>query len=178
MPVHLPALFIFVAMLIESTMSLTIPRSIKHSPLGAFGFSSSSVIVPELAFYAVFITGKPSRATRPSCPSHHPLQPSSFPSSVHLSWRSSTARGLRSSSIVSLVRPIVAVPIHLATSSYRYLSRFIIPRWCHIPPRYPSPSPLPFSFLHRYWWSWPSCPRACTHSNTQGRGRIPDVGIA
>jgi len=44
-------------------MSLAIPPSIKHSPLGALTDRASHVTVsfPELAFYAVSATGKQSR---------------------------------------------------------------------------------------------------------------------
>lgn len=64
------ALFLFIftiALSIESAKSLALPASIKHSPLGAF--SSTHVTFPEVAFYSVSTTGKPSRDV---CPSQFP----------------------------------------------------------------------------------------------------------
>ena len=39
-------------------MSLSIPPSLKHSPLGTFSTSHVTVTFPELAFYAISSTGK------------------------------------------------------------------------------------------------------------------------
>ena len=104
-------LFISVAMMIESSMSLAIPRSIKHSPLGAF--SSSYVSVPELAFYSVFITGKPFRpsvvASTLNCLPLRQLY--SSPSSGRSSCQFSATRGLRPSSISSGVRPVIPIRV-------------------------------------------------------------------
>lgn len=100
-------LFICISLFIESVKALAIPRPIKNSPLGAFTGHSSHITFPELAFYSISMTGKPSHDV---CPSHSPsclCQPSSSASSGHLFCRSSAVRGSWRSWKDSPVRPAV-----------------------------------------------------------------------